>query len=81
MILDAYTAGVNDYALKEMKVKPLEYWILRGEFAPWHQADSVAIAKLIMYGLSYDFQFEMLRESLAGVAGWEIADAILPARE
>lgn len=60
---------------------PLEYHILRFKFERWEIADSLSIAKLLQYGLSFDFQFELLRESLARVAGWKVADALLPAAD
>ena len=31
-LLEAYTQGVNDYAMKDMQAHPLEYWMTSSKF-------------------------------------------------
>ena len=40
--LDAYAAGVNDF-IKNMKVYPLEFYILWTDFEPWTPIDSIGV--------------------------------------
>ncbi len=52
--LDAYTAGVNAY-LKSHPALPPEYALIEiTQIAPWTNIDSLAVGKLIAFGLSFD---------------------------
>ncbi len=52
--LDAYTAGVNAY-LSSHPALPPEYGLLEiSRIAPWTNVDSLAVGKLIAFGLSFD---------------------------
>jgi penicillin G amidase len=55
--LDAYAAGVNAWVAAHPL--PAEYAVLElTAFAPWTPADSLVIAKLIAFGLSFDLDVE-----------------------
>jgi penicillin G amidase len=56
--LDAYTAGVNAYLVSHPALPP-EYGLLEiSQVAPWTDADSLAVGKLIAFGLSFDSDIE-----------------------
>jgi acyl-homoserine lactone acylase PvdQ len=44
--MDAYARGVNDF-VKNMKVYPLEFYILWTDFPPWTVEDSLAVHALL----------------------------------
>ena len=56
--LEAYARGVNDWVMSNPNGLPPEYAALgfteRGDFRPWNVVDSIVIAKLIAFGLSFD---------------------------
>ncbi len=53
--LDAYTAGVNAYLQAHPGVLPPEYSLLGlNSVQPWTAVDSIAVGKLIAFGLSFD---------------------------
>jgi len=52
--LDAYTAGINAYITSHPALPP-EYGLLNiKQVAPWTSVDSLAVGKLIAFGLSFD---------------------------
>ena len=53
--MEAFAAGVNDYALQDMKIHPLEYWLTRSKFEKWEPSDSLVMTKLIHYQMTFDF--------------------------
>jgi penicillin amidase len=58
-LLDAYVAGVNAYLQAHPGQLPPEYSLLGiTSVAPWTAADSVAIGKLIAFGLSFDLDLD-----------------------
>ena len=79
--LEAYAAGVNDYALKDMKMHPLEYWLINERFVEWKALDSLMLTRLMYYSMTYDFQFELMREKMAQVVGWDLLDEVITNRE
>ena len=58
--IDAYTAGVNEYALANPL--PPEYLALElTSFEPWTAIDTLAVAKLFSFSLSFDLQDDINR--------------------
>lgn len=53
--VEAFAEGVNDYALQDMKIHPLEYWLTRSKFEKWEPSDSLVMTKLIHYQMTFDF--------------------------
>ena len=55
-MMEAYTNGVNDYIkwAEDHNSIPIEYKLLGVKPEPWKLSDSAAVAKLIVYDLSYD---------------------------
>lgn len=55
--LEAYAAGVNAYV--EVHELPVEYQLLeRTRFDPWTPLDSVAVSKLVAFGLSFNLDIQ-----------------------
>ncbi|MDP9188803.1 MAG: penicillin acylase family protein [Actinomycetota bacterium] len=76
--LDAYCAGFNE-AVAVSSSLPAEFQILRLEFEPWRPADLLAGAKLLSFGLSTNWERELLRADLVRELGPERAARIDPA--
>ncbi len=76
-LFDAYCAGVNAAAGAE-KVLPAEFQILRLEWEPWTPSDSLACAKLLAFGLSTNWESELLRADMARELGEERAARLDP---
>jgi penicillin G amidase len=56
-LLEAYAAGVNAYA--STHALPPEYGALEiTKFEPWTALDSIAVAKLLAFGLSFDLDID-----------------------
>ena len=63
---------------------PAEFQLLRTGFEPWAPADSLTIAKLLAFGLSTNWERELLRAEMARELGAELAaqlDPGYPARQ
>jgi penicillin amidase len=75
--LDAYAAGINA-AVENARAMPLEFQILRIGFEPWTTVDLLAAAKLLAFGLSTNWEMELLRAELIRVAGPERAARLEP---
>ena len=57
--LDAYTQGVNAYIQSHANLLPPEYALLGiGAIEPWTDVDSLAVGKLIAFGLSFDLDLD-----------------------
>jgi penicillin G amidase len=76
-LLDAYCAGMNR-AAEAASPLPAEFQILRLDFEPWRPADMLAGAKLLSFGLSTNWERELLRADLVRHLGEEIAARIDP---
>jgi penicillin amidase len=70
-------AGVNA-AAEAAPAPPLELQLLRLEFRPWTAADSLAMQKLLSFGLSTNWERELLRADLAREVGPELAAKLDP---
>jgi penicillin G amidase len=75
--LEAYSAGVNA-AAATARALPFELQLLRTEFAPWRPADVLTITKLLAYGLSTNWERELLRADMARELGPELAARLDP---
>src|SRR5919106_2683558 len=75
--LDAYCAGVNT-AAEAAKAPPAELQLLRREFAPWEPVDMLAALKLLAFGLSTNWERELLRADMVRELGPELAARLDP---
>ena len=75
--LEALAAGINA-AADAAATPPLELQLLRLEFKPWTVADSLAMQKLLSFGLSTNWEHELLRADLAREVGPELAARLEP---
>ena len=76
-LLDAYCAGVNQ-AVRTAAAPPPELQLLRLEFEPWRPADMLAGGKLLSFGLSTNWERELLRADLVRELGEDRAAKIDP---
>jgi penicillin G amidase len=77
VLLDAYCAGLNE-AARTASAPPAEFQLLRFEFEPWRPADMLAGGKLLSFGLSTNWERELLRADLVRELGEERAAKIDP---
>ena len=75
--LGAYAAGINA-AAETARALPLEFQLLRIGFEPWTTVDLLAAAKLLAFGLSTNWEMELLRAELIRIAGPERAAKLEP---
>ena len=76
-LLDCYCAGV-DAAVATARALPFEMQLLRLDFEPWRPADMLAIGKLLAFGLSTNWERELLRADMVRELGAEIAARLDP---
>jgi penicillin amidase len=76
--LDAYCAGFNAAVDSGSGPLPAEFQMLRLDFEPWRPADLLAGAKLLSFGLSTNWERELLRADLVRELGPELAVRIDP---
>jgi penicillin amidase len=76
-LLDAYCAGLNA-AAAAAAAPPAEFQLLRLEWEPWRPADMLAGGKLLSFGLSTNWERELLRADLVRELGEEKAATIDP---
>ena len=74
--LEAYCAGVN--AAARDRTLPVEFQLLRQRFAPFTPADALAMAKLLSFGLSTNWERELLRAEMTRELGPELAARLDP---
>jgi penicillin G amidase len=77
LLLDAYCAGLNE-AARIASAPPAEFQLLRFDFEPWRPADMLAGGKLLSFGLSTNWERELLRADLVRELGEERAAKIDP---
>ncbi len=75
--LRAFSAGINT-AAEVSGAMPAELQILRAEFEPWSPADCLAAHKLLSFGLSTNWERELLRAEMARELGPELAARLDP---
>ena len=79
--LERFCAGVNA-AARDAKALPFEMQILRQECVPWRPVDILSIGKLLAFGLSTNWERELLRADMVRELGPELAarlDPVYPA--
>jgi penicillin G amidase len=76
-MLNAYCVGLNE-AARTASAPPAEFQLLRLEFEPWRPADMLAGGKLLSFGLSTNWERELLRADLVRELGEERAAKIDP---
>ena len=76
-LLDAYCLGFNE-AARTASAAPAEFQLLRLDFEPWRPADMLAGGKLLSFGLSTNWERELLRADLVRELGEERAARIDP---
>ena len=74
--LEAYCAGVNAAAAD--RALPAELQILRKKFEPFRPADPLTMAKLLSFGLSTNWERELLRAEMTRELGPELAARLDP---
>ncbi len=75
--LAAYSAGINA-AASSARALPAEFQLLRMRWRPWEPADSLAVSKLLAFGLSTNWERELLRAEMARELGSELAGRLDP---
>jgi penicillin G amidase len=75
--LDALCAGVNA-AVESARALPAEFQILRLDFDPWRPADMLTALKLLAFGLSTNWERELLRAEMTRELGPELAARLDP---
>jgi penicillin G amidase len=75
--LEAMAAGINA-AADAASAPPFELQLLRTEFEPWTPADSLAAHKLLSFGLSTNWERELLRAEMGRELGPELAARLDP---
>ncbi len=75
--LEAFCAGVNAAAAD--RPLPVEFQLLRRTFDAFEPADALAMTKLLSFGLSTNWERELLRAEMARELGPELAARLDPA--
>jgi penicillin G amidase len=75
--LEAYCAGVN--AAAAARPLPAEFQLLREPWVPFAPADALAMTKLLSFGLSTNWERELLRAEMTRELGPELAARLDPA--
>ena len=73
----AYVTGINA-AIDSGRALPVEFQLLRFEPEPWNTVDLLAAAKLMGFGLSTNWEMELLRARMVRLAGTERAARLEP---
>jgi penicillin G amidase len=79
--LERFCAGVNA-AARQARALPFELQVLRQGFAPWRPVDILSLGKLLAFGLSTNWERELLRADMVRELGPELAarlDPVYPA--
>ncbi len=75
-LLQAYADGVNAFIEGHRNALPLEFTLLRLQPAPWTVLDTVGWGKVMAWGLSCNWESELLRGDLARTLAPERAAAL-----
>lgn len=76
--LTAYAEGVNAFIAQADGKLPLEFKILGITPQPWTPIDSLVFGKLVAWGLSNNYQDELIISQLTQTLTWDEALSILP---
>lgn len=77
-MLQAYADGVNAFLAQAGNKLPLEFRILGFQPEAWTPIDSLVFAKLVAWGLSNNYEHELIVAQLAEVISWDKVLSILP---
>ncbi len=77
-LLERFCEGVNA-AAASAKALPFEMQLLRLGFEPWRPADILGLGKLLAFGLSTNWEKELLRADMTRELGPELAAKLDPA--
>ncbi len=77
-LLERFCEGVNA-AAASAKALPFEMQLLRLDFEPWRPADILGLGKLLAFGLSTNWEKELLRADMTRELGPELAAKLDPA--
>ncbi|HXQ89269.1 MAG TPA: penicillin acylase family protein, partial [Solirubrobacterales bacterium] len=79
--LERFCAGVNA-AARDARALPFEMQVLRQDWVPWRPVDILSLGKLLAFGLSTNWERELLRADMVRELGPELAarlDPVYPA--
>jgi penicillin amidase len=76
-LLERFCAGVNAGA-GSARALPFEMQLLGLGFDPWHPADILSLGKLLAFGLSTNWEKELLRADMTRALGPELAARLDP---
>lgn len=76
-ILEAFSLGINTCA-QNVKVWPIEFYIMWADFKPWEPKDTVGIHMLMALFLSLDHPFEIVRHKLSKIYDWDTVSKFYP---
>src|SRR6185295_14002003 len=76
-VLDPFCRGVNA-AAASAKALPFEMQLLRFDWEPWQPVDILSLGKLLAFGLSTNWEKELLRADMARALGAELAARLDP---
>jgi penicillin amidase len=77
VLLEAHCAGVNA-AAGAAEALPFEMQLLRLDFEPWRPVDMLALGKLLAFGLSTNWERELLRADMVRELGPELTARLDP---
>ena len=77
-LLERFCAGVNA-AAASARALPFEMQLLRLEFEPWRPVDILSLGKLLAFGLSTNWERELLRADMLRALGPELTARLDPA--
>jgi penicillin amidase len=76
-VLERFCAGVNA-AVSSARALPFEMQLLRLDFEPWAPLDILSLGKLLAFGLSTNWEKELLRADMTRALGPELAARLDP---
>src|ERR1700760_4280845 len=76
-LLERYCAGINAGAAAA-RARPLEFRLLGIEWEPWTPVDVLALGKLLAFGLSTNWERELLRADMVRDLGAELTARLDP---
>ncbi len=76
-LLERFCAGVNA-AAAEARARPFEMQLLRLRFEPWRPVDILSLGKLLAFGLSTNWERELLRADMVRALGPELTAKLDP---
>ncbi len=76
-LLERFCEGV-DAAAASAKARPFEMQLLRLDFAPWRPADILGLGKLLAFGLSTNWERELLHADMVRALGPELTATLDP---